>query len=57
MTIGRGVVEVAILQRATGAAKYPPKSNLKDIVAIFAPGHHVLAAESDPELQSIVPKL
>ena len=52
-----GVVEVAILQRATGAAKYPPKSNLKDIVAIFAPGHHVLAAESDPELQSIVPKL
>ena len=57
MTIGRGVVEVAILRRATGAAKYPPKSNFLDIVASFARGHHVPAAENDPEFQSIVPKL
>ena len=52
-----GVVEVAISQRATGVAKYPPKSNFLDIVASFARGHLVPAGESDPEFQSIVPKL
>ena len=52
-----GVVEVAISQRATGVAKYPPKSNFLDIVASFARGHHVPAVESDPEVQSVVPKL
>ena len=52
----RGVVEAATFPRATGAAKYPPKSNLLVIVASFARGRHVPAAESDPEVKSIVPK-
>ena len=52
----RGVVEAATFPRATGAAKYPPKSKHLVIVASFACGHHVPAAESDPEVQSIVLK-
>ena len=56
MTTVRGVVEAANLPRATDAVKYPPKSKNLVIVASFACGRHVPAAESDPEVQSIVLK-
>ena len=56
MTIRLGAVEAANFPRATGAAKYPPKSNHLVIVASFACGRHVPAAESDLDVQSIVLK-
>ena len=55
-TIERGVVEVASFPRATGVAKYPPKSNHLAIVANFACGHHAPAADRVPEVQSTVLK-
>ena len=56
MILRIGAVEAATFPRATGAAKYQPKSKHLVIVASFACGRHVPAAESDPEVQSIVLK-
>ena len=56
ITTRRGVVEVANFPHATGVGKYQPKSNNLVIVASFARGRHVLAADRDREVQSIVRK-
>ena len=56
ITTRRGVVEVASFPHATGVGKYQPKSNNLVIVASSARGRHVLAADRDREVQSIVRK-